>query len=305
MAELEPAALTERVLRLGRAPPLSQMTTDELALLAAAGREVLYTRRTLLVPAEERAMALYVPLTGRLRTLRDGQPVPCDAIREFYGGTSLLSGSVIAADVVAEPGTALFILDRDALLAVLEEHGAFARSLLRNMSRRVIELRGSEIVKSGTRAEVERRGVPSSDLLSRMRLLRDGLGLGARSLPVLAQLAHAAHVRRTGSESVVWETSANPADVVAVIQGAIDVLQNGHVASRVLAGEGVGMAEAVAAIPVAHAGRAVEETVTVEVSCAELEEAIEDHDDFCQDLIRVMALELHQRSFGDLVVSHA
>lgn len=305
MADLEPAALTERVLRLGRAPPLGRMTTDQLALFAAAGREVVYTRRTLLVPAEERAMALYVPLTGRLRALRDGQPVAGDAIRDFYGGTALLSGSVIGADVVAEPGTALFILDRDALLAVLEEHGAFARSLLRNMSEHVIELRRGEIVKSGNRAEVDRRALPSSDLLSRIRLLRDALGLGARSLPVLAQLARAAHVRRTASNGAVWETSAEPARVVVVVQGEIELRQDVRVVGRVHAGEAVGMTEAVAAIAVTHAGMAVEETVTVEVSCAELEEAIQDHDDFCQDLIRVMALELHQRSFGDLVSSHA
>jgi CRP-like cAMP-binding protein len=306
MGDLDPAALTERVLRLGRSLPLSRMTTDELTLLALAGREVTYTRRTLLIAAEDRATALYVPLTGRLRAVRDGQAVPGDPVRDFYGGTSLLSRSVIAADIVAEPGTALFVLDRDVFLALLEEHGALARSMLHHLTLRLIELRGTEIVTSGIRADGdELPKFASADLLSRMRLLRDALGLESRTLPVVAQLARATHVRRTAAGAVLWEPFSGAAGFAVPVKGAIELRRNGVVAGRVQAGEGVGMAEAVAAAPVSYGGVAVEETTTVELSCAEMQEAIEDHDDFCLDLIRVMSLELHKRMFGSLGVSNA
>jgi CRP-like cAMP-binding protein len=305
MGNLDPAALTERVLRLGRSLPLSRLTTDELTLLALAGREVTYARRTLLIAAEDRASALYVPLTGRLRAVRDGQAVPGDPIRDFYGGTSLLSRSAIAADVVAEPGTALFVLDRDVFLALLEEHGALARSMLHHLSLQLIELRGTQIVKSGVQEHGEQPKLASSDLLSRMRLLRDALGLESRTLPVIAQLARATHVRRTAAGAVLWEPSSGAAGFAVAMKGEIELRRNGVVAGRVRAGEGVGMAEAVAMAPVSYSGVAVEETTTVELSCAEMQEAIEDHDDFCLDLIRVMSLELHKRMFGALVVSRA
>lgn len=304
MAELDPATLTERVLRLGRAPPLNELTTPELTLLALAGREVVYTKRTLLIPARDRAPALYVPLTGRLKALRNGEAVPGDPLRDFYGGTSLLSDSVISADVVAEPGTALFVLDRDVFLSLMEEHGALARSLLKHFSQRVLELRGDEIVTSGKRASDVAK-VPASDVLARMLLLRDALGLQSRSLPVVAQLARGAHVQRTPSGKGLWAASPEPARVVVVIQGAIDVLRNAAVVGRVNAGESVGLVEAVAQAPFGYSGVAVEEVTTLELSGAEVQEAIEDHDDFCQDLIRLLAFELHKRAFGALVVSHA
>jgi CRP-like cAMP-binding protein len=305
MPELDAATLTERVLRLGRNSPLNHLTTAELDLLASAGREVVCTKRTVLVPAHERAPALYVPLTGRLRALRDGQPVSGDPVREFYGGTSLLGDGVLSADVVAEPGTVLFVLDRDAFLALLEEHGDLQRSLLRNLTRRVIESRGAELVTSGHRTVTVQTGLPSGDMLSRMRVLRDALGLQSRSLPVLARLARAAHVRQLTGGSAAWQNDGADASVVVVVQGALDVRLKGIVLRRVHPGEGLGMMEAVAAAPIAYEGIAVDQTTIVELSCAEMQEAIEDHDNFCQDLIRVVALELHQRMFGELVVAHA
>jgi CRP-like cAMP-binding protein len=305
MADLEPAALTERVLRLGRLTPWNRLTTAELDLIASAGREVVSTTRTLLVPAEERSSALYVALSGRLRALRDGQPLPGDPVREFYGGASLLGDSVISADVVAEPGTVLYVLDRDTFFSVLEEHGALQRSLLRVMSGEVIAMRGDEIVTSGTAGGPQQSAPSAAGLLSRMRVLRDTLGLEWRSLPVLAQLARAALVRRTPPGGAVWSKADTSASVVVVAEGAIDVLRNGAGARRVRPGEGVGMAEALAGAAMAYEGVAPTDTTTVEVTAAELQEAIEDHDDFCQDLLRVIALELNSRIFKGLAVVHA
>jgi CRP-like cAMP-binding protein len=92
---------------------------------------------------------------------------------------------------------------------------------------------------------------------------------------------------------------------VVALEGAVDVLRKGVVAKRVRPGEGVGMAETVASVPMDYDGVATDDTITVEVSAAEMQEALEDHDDFCQDLMRVVALELHRRVFKDLVMAHA
>jgi CRP-like cAMP-binding protein len=305
MGDLDQAALTERVLRLGNLSPWNRLTTAELDLIASAGREVVAATRTLLVPAEERSSALFVALSGRLRAVRNGQPVPGDPVRAFYGGASLLGDSVISADVVAEPGTVLYVLDRDTFFSVLEEHGALQRSLLRVMSRQVIDMRGEEIVTSGAAAGPQPAALSSADLLSRMRILRETLGLEWHSLPVIAQLARAALVRRTKPGGAIWQKANGPASVVVVLEGAVDVLRPGVVTKRVRPGEGVGMVEALAGTPIAYEGVAATDTLTVEVTAAELQEAIEDHDDFCQDLVRVVALELNSRTFKGLVGAHA
>ena len=224
MAELEPAAMTERVLRLGRVPPLNHLTTAEVELLASAGREVVFTKRTLLVPADEPAMAFYVALTGRLSVLRGGQPVPGDPIREFYGASSMLGDAVLAADVVAEPGSVLFVLDRDAFFAVLEEHGAFQRSLLRIMSGRVLELRKGEVVTSGAAIGDDAPDFQASDLLSRCAYfgMRSGSTRAAcRSwLSWFGQHVFARRLR-VGPFGMPARAVAN---VVIVVRGSFDVV---------------------------------------------------------------------------------
>jgi CRP-like cAMP-binding protein len=304
MVDLDPAALTERVLRLGRVPPLNRLTTPELELLASAGRELVCTTRTVLVPADEPASAFYVALTGRLTAMRGGQVVPGDPVRDSYGASSILGNAVLSADVAAEAGTVLFVLDRDAFFGVLEEHGAFQRSLLRDLSKRVMELREGELVTSGTLRRQDSEPLPSN-LLFRLRLFHDALGLESRSLPVLAQLVRAVRVRQTEPEGRVWDTAGGPASVVVVVEGALDVRRDGQLGKQLHPWQCVGLTEAVAAVPMAYEASAVGETVTLELSSGEIHEAIEDHDDFCMDLLRLTALELHRRTLGSSVAAHA
>src|SRR5262249_56525180 len=111
MGELDLAVLAERLLRLKRTYPFDGLSEGSLALLAAAGREVVCPGRTQLVAEGERASAHWVPLTGRLRGLRGGEPLPEDPIREGAGGLSVLTELALPCDIVAEPGTVLFVLD--------------------------------------------------------------------------------------------------------------------------------------------------------------------------------------------------
>ena len=76
MPDLDAAVLAERALQLVRAPLFtSGLLPEQLEAMAAAGREVAYARRTVVVPEGQRPGALYVALAGRLRALRGGEPV--------------------------------------------------------------------------------------------------------------------------------------------------------------------------------------------------------------------------------------
>jgi CRP-like cAMP-binding protein len=271
-----------------------------VATLAAAGREVVCSARTLLVPAGQRAEAHYVALTGRLRALRNGKPVLDDVVREVYGGLSMLGDAPISADVVAEPGTVLFVLDRDVFFCLVEEDGSLGRALLRAMSHRLIELRRGDTVASGSAIRIQRSGLASLDLVARMLLLRDALDLESRSLPVLTQLARSTQVRRTPAGSPMWAPGASVADVVVLVQGSMELCRVGVDPERVRAGHALGLVEAVAGVPMPCDGFTFSETTSVILSHAELQEAIEDHDDFCQDLLRLFSLEFRRRLFAGL-----
>jgi CRP-like cAMP-binding protein len=299
MADLEdPAVLTERMLRLAQAPPFSFLLTEDLQTVVSAGREVVCTSRTLLVPAEQRADAHYVALTGRLRALRNGKPVLDDIVRTVYGGLSLLSEDGIPADVVAEPGTVLFVLDRDVFSALLEENGSLGRTLLHAMSEHLIQLRRGQTVTSGSTVRIQPSGPGALDLVARMLLLRDALGLESRSLPVLTQLARSAQVRRTPAGRPMWNSEAGPADVVVVVQGSLELCQVGVDPERIRPGQALGLVEAIAGVPMPCEGNTFAETTSIVLSHGELQEAIDDHDDFALDLLRLLAVEFRRRLFA-------
>jgi hypothetical protein len=67
----------------------------------------------------------------------------------------------------------------------------------------------------------------------------------------------------------------------------------------------VDLTEAVATVPMTSEASASGETTTLELISGEIHEAIADHGDFCQDLLRLTALELHERTLASTVAPDA
>ena len=294
MGELDPAVLAERLLRLKRTYPFDAFSPEGLTLLAATGREVVCPGRTLLVSEGERASAHWVALTGRLRALRGGEPLPGDPIKVGAGGLSILTESPLPCDVVAEPGTVLFVLDADALLETLEEHGRLARTGLRAMARSVLDAR---------RRERERREPPAVtvvsgkdrrpvDLVGRMMVLRAAAGLPTRNAAVLTRLARAARMESIPRGRNLWPDPTAPADLVVVIDGALDGRPDVEEGPRAGRGALYGLMEALASVPRATPVLTTAESTAMVVSHAEIQEALEDDDRICLALIRLAAHEL-------------
>src|SRR5262249_43234135 len=116
MADVDPAIIAERLLRLKRTRPFDGLDTQSLSMLASAGREMVCSTTTRLAAEGERSSAHWVVLTGRLQALRRGEPLPGDPIEEGFGGLSLLTELPLPVDLIAEAGTVLFVLDADALI---------------------------------------------------------------------------------------------------------------------------------------------------------------------------------------------
>lgn len=287
MAELDPAVITERVLRLKHARPFDAIPASELAQFAGAGREVVCTTRTTLVTEGERAPAHWVALTGRLRAVRPaGVPFPGDRIENGFGGLSILSDRPMPCDLVAEAGSVLLVLDADNFFAVLDENGGLTRSLLRTMASGIRDFRrraGRSVPQVTDAANI----LPDAlDVVARVVLLREALGLSSRSIPVLIRLARAARVERTAARATLWEPGLIPADLVILPERVNEAT------SDPVGGRAYGLVESVAGEAMRAPGTARQETTRLVVAASEIQEVIEDDDRFCLELVRLFAGEL-------------
>ena len=294
MPELDQTTLTERVLWIGRATPFHQMGTETLALFAAAAREETLSKRTVLVHAGERASAHFRALTGRLRLLADAGALTAEVDRAGFGALCFLAGGVSPADLIAEAGTVLLILDGDALLSVLEEHGAVARTVLRALATKLGDVlqAGPALVPPARFPATSRR-----DLVSRMFLLREALRLGGHGVAVAARLARVARTVQLPEGAPAW-APGQPADLVLVLEGALRLHGSGFSERRVGPGEVLGRRESVAGLPMDEQATAVRPTTLLVLSHAEVNETLEDDDTLALDLLRVFAAELWTRMGG-------
>jgi CRP-like cAMP-binding protein len=290
MPEVDPATLTERVLRLSRSAPFDQMPVDDVTVLAAAGREQSFPTRTVLAHAGERAMAHYVPLAGRLRLDSGGRVLE---VTEMHGGglgaLSVLGGVVLQADLVTDAGSVLLVLERDALLGALEEHGHLARTILRQLALKLLELRRK-------RAAVTRPAPPPPpttrlDLVSRMLILREALGLGIDGMATIARLARVARARQFPAGEEICDPRQQ-ADVLIILEGSLTLSATGGSTRTARPGEVLGLVEAVAGVPVALRATTSVETTALVLSHHELAEDIEDEDSLCFELIRSFSAQL-------------
>jgi CRP-like cAMP-binding protein len=285
MPDLDPATLAERVLRLSRSPPFDQMPVEDVTVLAAAGREQSFPTRTVLVHAGERSMAHYVPLAGRLQ-LSD-HLVEATGTYGGVGALSVLGGVVLPADLVAHPGSVVLVLDADALLNVLEEHGHVARMVLRQIALKLLEFRRTSSPSRPPRPPPTVR----LDLVSRMLTLREALGLGIDGMATVARLARVARARQFSAGANVFD-GHQPADVLILLEGSLLLKGPGTAERTVRPGEVLGLVEAVAGVPIGLPATASSETTTLLLSHHELAEDIEDEDALCLELIKSFAAQL-------------
>ena len=286
MPELDSATLAERVLQLSRSPLFDRMSVEDLTLIAGAGREEVVPARTVLAREGERASAHYVLLAGQLH-LGHVPELGAATARPGVGALSVLSGTVLPADLVADAGSVLLVLDRDALLGVLEEHGHVARSLLRLLAAKLLEAR--RIAPAAP--PPPRPTTVRLDLVSRMLTLRDALGLGMDGMATVARLARVARARQYEAGTIV-ASEDQPADVLVLLEGSLELTTRESTARTYLPGHVLGFAQAVAGVAVHGQLTATSESTALVLPHRELAEDIEDDDALCLEIIRSFASQL-------------
>jgi CRP-like cAMP-binding protein len=182
----------------------------------------------------------------------------------------------------------LLVLDRDALLGVLEEHGHVARAFLRQLALKVLEFRRKD---GGSGPPPRPPATTRLDLVSRMLTLREALGLGIDGMATIARLARVAKARQFRAGEMLCDAT-QPADVLILLEGSLALDGPKAPARRAGPGEVLGLVEAVAGIPVTLRATASQDTTALVLSHHELAEDIEDEDALCLELIRSLSAQL-------------
>jgi CRP-like cAMP-binding protein len=288
MPELKRFSIADRVLALTRLSPYDMLPPDELSLIALAGRERTLPTRSTLVEAGERPEALYLPLHGRLGLFLGGQEWSPKANPAHLAGLALHGRIRLPADLVAAAGTVVLIVEREALLALLEEHGVLSRHLLRALAWQLRSCRQS----SGSISRGLSESLPTAtDLVSRMFVLRETLGLGIEAVAAVARLARVARELRL-APGMTLVPSPRDADVLILTRGALRLVRPDGTRRLARPGEVLGLPEAVAGIPLGQRAIADVATWVLNIPHGEVSSAIEDDDVLRFQLIRAFAAEL-------------
>ena len=288
MTHPDQARATGRVLALTQFAPLQILPAQELELIARAGREQMLPQRTVLVGAGETPDALHVPLRGALELSLPGQRGDPDWNPPRLSALALLAQTPLPADLVAPAGTVLLTVEQDALAALLEEHGGLCRHLLGALA---VQLQRRRPM-SGPRFRVVREPEPPSpDVVWRMLTFRKLLGPGGSGMSAVVRLARVAREMRLAT-GMTLTSSPGEQRILTITRGALRLVpeQGGPRLAR--AGELVGLFEAVAGVPLSLRAIATVPSHLLVISRPELEQAIEDEDSLCFDLIRGFAADL-------------
>jgi CRP-like cAMP-binding protein len=288
MVDSDRSLSTERVLALARLAPFQILSAAELSLIALAGSEEVVSRDTVLVAAGETPEALHVPLSGELALSPAGTRGSTAENPARAAALALLGEVPLGANLVAPAGTGLFVVPRDALVALLEEHGQLCRNLLGALAARLRAWGGGR----GPTFRVSRGPVlAQGDLFSRMLVFRKLLGPGGGGMTAVARLARVARELRLEPGATITPSS-DRADVLVLTQGSLRFRRTDGTEHLARAGDVVGLVEAIVGVAFATEAVALVPTTALTVSAAELAQAIEDEDLLSLALVRGFAAEL-------------
>jgi hypothetical protein len=130
----------DKILHLRGVDLFQQLTTQQLADLAAAVEEVTARDGEAVVTEGERADCMYFIVDGRVRGTRDRVVLFELGPHEFFGEMGVLDGGTRSATVTAMGPTRLLRLERDDILRLMDEQPAIAIAVCQTLSRRLREL---------------------------------------------------------------------------------------------------------------------------------------------------------------------
>lgn len=217
----------ERLLHLKRIPMLSGLPGTEIAVIADAASERFFPKGAVVYREGEPVGSVHFVVQGALATHRRGAAVGRVGPGGGVGGLAVFARDPLGSQVVADEDTLTLELDRDALTEVLEDRFPILHHVLREMSRRGIDLvtRLRLDPSAGTpECPFADPGGGDIDLVSRIFFLRSMTVFQRSSITALAEMARAMAQVRFEPGTVLWREGE--------AAHAIFLLRSGRVRAR-------------------------------------------------------------------------
>jgi CRP-like cAMP-binding protein len=242
----------ERMLRLKRSPMLSGLPNPEIAVLADAAVGRLFGRGEQVCREGEPVGSLHFVVRGSLATRRRGQTSGAIGPGGAVGGLALFAREPLGFDVVAEEETLTLEIDADSAWEVLEDRFPILHHLLRETSRRAVDLVVRLRLDPGAATE-SRPAVAAAmgqvDLVDRIFFLRRQTVFRRSSITALADLARATAQVRFEPGVTLWREGEASAGIFLVGSGTLRARSVAGLDFRPGPGYALGALEALAERP--------------------------------------------------------
>ncbi len=282
----------ERMLHLKRVPMLSGLPAAEVAVIADAATERFLPAGTVVFREGEPVGSVHFVVEGALATFRRGVRVGRAGPGAGVGGMAVFARDPLGSQVVADEDTLTLELDADAVSDVLDDHFPILHHILREMSRRAIDL----VTRLRLDPTVGIAECPVGegedgeiDLVDRIFFLRRMTVFQRASITALAEMARSMARVRFEPGTVLWREGEPAPSIFLVRSGWLRAQGSTGVSFRPGPGFPLGALEALGEVPRFYEAVAETPVVALQGPMGVLVDVFEDNFPMAMDYLSVIA----------------
>jgi CRP-like cAMP-binding protein len=281
-----------RMLQLKRIPMLAGLPSSEVAFVADAAEERFFPRGATVLREGQPASAVYFVVDGALSVLRRGRPMGRVGPGASVGGLPVLARSAHGVEATAEEDTLTLEIDADVVGEILEDRFPILLHILRETSRRLIELTVAHRLDPAAWT-VPRSDDPSGgrdlDLVDRIFFLRRMRVFERSSINALAQLARAMAQIRFEPGTLLWREGEAARGIFLLLAGRVRATSARGLEFRPGPGFALGALEALGESSRFYDAVVETPLVALQGDMEVLVDVFEDHVDMALDYLAVVA----------------
>lgn len=134
--------VVEKVIFLQHVDVFSEISTEQMAYLAAIVEEVSFPNEKNIYQEQDRADAIYLVLEGRVRLHRNGTEIAVMGPQQAFGTWALFDEEPRVATATTLEHTRLLRVGREDFIDLLSDHVQITQGVLRALSNRLRGLIG-------------------------------------------------------------------------------------------------------------------------------------------------------------------
>lgn len=140
--------VVEKVIFLQDVDVFSEISTEQMAYLAAIVEEISFPENTDIYQEQDPPDAIYLVLNGKVRLHRNGTDIAAIGPQEAFGTWALFDDEPRVATATTLDDTRLLKVSRDEFIDLLSDHVQITQGVLRALTKRLRGLIGEPGTKT-------------------------------------------------------------------------------------------------------------------------------------------------------------